>query len=75
MVEKEWKTDEDELIYHLEAHKNLIGWVMDKLQEAGIPCERTRGRNPNGDILYYRSEDEAQVKEIVREINAKYNQL
>ena len=75
MVEKEWETDEDELIYHLEAHKNLIGWVMDKLQAAGIPCERTRGRNPKGDILYYRAEDEAQVKEIVREINAKYNQL
>ena len=75
MVEKEWETDEDELIYHIESHKNLIGWVMDKLQTAGIPCERTRGRNPNGDILYYRAEDEAQVKEIVREINAKYNQL
>jgi hypothetical protein len=48
---------------------------MDKLQAAGIPCERTRGRNPNGDILYYRAEDEARVKEIVREINARYNQL
>jgi len=75
MVEKEWETDEDELIYHLEAHKNLIGWVMDKLQAAGIPCEGTRGRKPNGDILYYRAEDEARVKEIVREINARYNQL
>jgi hypothetical protein len=48
---------------------------MDKLQAAGIPCERTRGHNPNGDILYYRAEDEARVKEIVREINARYNQL
>ncbi len=74
MADKEWETDEDEMIYHLEVHKNLIGWIMDKLQEAGIPCERTKGRDSNGDILYYRAEDESRVKQIVREINAKYNQ-
>jgi transcription initiation factor IIE alpha subunit len=74
MADKEWETDEDEMIYHLQVHKNLIGWTMDKLKEAGIPCERTKGRDANGDILYYRAEDELRVKQIVREINAKYNQ-
>lgn len=53
MADKEWETDEDEMIYHLEVHKNLIGWIMDKLKKAGIPCERTKGRDRNGDILDY----------------------
>ncbi|AFZ27837.1 hypothetical protein Cylst_5853 [Cylindrospermum stagnale PCC 7417] len=75
MTERKWETDEDEMIHHLESHRNFIGWVIDKLRAEKITCDRTKGRDANGDIIYYRAEDEARVKQIVRDINAKYNQL
>ena len=73
MEDREWKTDEDRKIYQLTVHRDLIGWVIRKLEEAGIACERTMGDDPNGDILYYRTEDEEKVKMIVRQIQKRYN--
>ncbi|HLP88660.1 MAG TPA: hypothetical protein VK184_08745 [Nostocaceae cyanobacterium] len=74
MVDRKWNTDEDEMIHHLQVHRNLIGWVIDRLRAEGIECDRTRGNDANGDIIYYKAEDEPRVKQIVREIHAKYNQ-
>lgn len=75
MTDKEWQTDEDKMINRLEAHRDFITWVIKRLKEEGISCERTTGNDSGGDILYYNSEDEPKVKEIVRKINSEYNQL
>jgi len=73
MAEEEWQTDEDRMISRLKAHRDLITWVIEQLRAEGIACDRTTGNDPHGDILYYRAEDESRVKEIVRQINAKWN--
>jgi len=74
MVDKEWPTDEDKMIHHYEAHRDLITWVVKKLNAEGIRCERTTGNNAGGDILYYNPEDEPRVKQIVRELQSQNNQ-
>lgn len=66
-------TDEDKMIERLTIHKNLIGWVIKKLQEEGIKAERTTGNDSSGDILVVDSNDVAKVKSIVRQIQQKYN--
>ena len=73
MVDKQWETDEDEMIYQLQVHKHFIGWVISRLEAEGIPSQRTRGNDSRGDIFYQKQEDEPRVKEIVRGIYAKYN--
>jgi hypothetical protein len=67
------KTDEDKMIERLIIHKKMIGWVIKQLEANGIECKRTTGNDSNGDILYYNEKDEPRVKEIVRQINQKYN--
>ncbi|ALB39725.1 MULTISPECIES: hypothetical protein [Nostocales] len=67
------KTDEDKKIERLIIHKNLIGWLINKLQKEGIECQRTTGDDPDGDILLLNSEDVPRVKEIVRQIQKDYN--
>lgn len=74
MTDKEWQTDEDKMINRLVAHRDFITWVIKRLQEEEIPCERTTGNDSGGDILYYNAEDESKVKEIIRRINSEYNQ-
>ncbi|MBD2300827.1 MULTISPECIES: hypothetical protein [Nostocales] len=73
MANRDWETDEDRQINRLEAHRDFITWVINRLQAEGIRCERTRGNDSRGDILYYNTEDEPRVKKIVRQINAEYN--
>ncbi|MBE9116902.1 hypothetical protein IQ249_13425 [Lusitaniella coriacea LEGE 07157] len=73
MADKEWQTDEDRMIARLLAHRDVITWVIKRLKSEGISCERTTGNNSSGDILYYKTEDEPRVKEVIREINFKYN--
>ncbi len=73
MIDKEWQTDEDKMINRLEAHRDFITWFIKRLKTEGIPCERTTENDSQGDILYYRTEDEQRVKEIVRQINFEYN--
>jgi hypothetical protein len=65
--------DEDKMIYKLKVHRDFIGWVIKKLKEEGIPCKRTTGNDRNGDILYFNSEDEQRVKQIVRNLQNQYN--
>jgi hypothetical protein len=73
MTDQNWMTDEDKMIHHYTVHRDLVGWVIQQLESQGIVCERTRGNDPGGDILYHNPEDEPRVKEIIREINDVYN--
>ncbi|MBD2546719.1 hypothetical protein [Planktothricoides raciborskii] len=66
-------TDEDKKIERLTIHKNLIGWLINKLKQERIECERTTGDDPDGDILLLNSKDVPKVKEIVRQIQQQYN--
>ncbi len=73
MPNKEWKTDEDRMIHTAEVHRDLIGWVIKKLNDEGIPCKRTTGNDRKGDILLINPDDAPRVKEIIRQIQNKYN--
>ncbi|GAB4462276.1 MAG: hypothetical protein OHK0037_12920 [Elainellaceae cyanobacterium] len=73
MAQENWQTDEDRMIARLEAHRDLITWVIEQLRAEGISCDRTIGNDSHGDILYYHAEDESKVKAIVRQMNAKWN--
>lgn len=75
MAQENWQADEDRMIARLEAHRDLITWVIGQLRAEGISCDRTTGNDPHGDILYYHAEDESKVKAIVRQMNAKWNSL
>lgn len=44
------RTDEDKLRDKLLIHKNMIGWLIKRLREEGIQCQRTTGNDPKGDI-------------------------
>ena len=66
-------TDEDRLIYQLTLHRDLVGWVIRKLAEAGIPSQRTTGNDPKGDILIIASRDASQVEQIICDIHHQYN--
>jgi hypothetical protein len=66
-------TDEDKMIERLIIHKNMIGWLIKKLQAEGIECQRTTGNDPNGDILLIHPEDEPIVQEMIRKIQQEYN--
>jgi hypothetical protein len=67
------KTDEDKKIERLIIHRNLIGWLIKKLEQEGIECQRTIDDDPEGDILLLDSKDVPRVKEIVRQIQKQYN--
>ncbi|MGK7876356.1 MAG: hypothetical protein AB4426_24580 [Xenococcaceae cyanobacterium] len=72
MSKKEWKTDEDRKIYQLLVHKNLIGWVIEKLYEQGIPSQRTRNDDEKGDILIINQEDIPKVKETICNLHKQF---
>jgi hypothetical protein len=67
------QTDEDKMMERLLIHKNMIGWLIKKLKEEGIECQRTTGNDPNGDILLINPEDEPRVQEMIRKIQQEYN--
>lgn len=73
MNNREWETDEDRMMHQLLVHKKFIGWVIDKLNEESIPCSRTTGNDRKGDILVINERDVPRVKEIIRQIQNKYN--
>jgi hypothetical protein len=66
-------TDEDKMIRKLTEHKNLIGWMLGIFLKENIQSERTYKNDPKGDIYYPNEKDTEKVKEIVRDLNKKYN--
>jgi len=73
MPKKEFETDEDMMIHHYEVHRDMIKRVIEQMAKEGIPCERTTGSSPKGDILIVKPEDASRVKDIIRQIQSKYN--
>lgn len=65
MNSRSGETDEDKQIARLRVHRDLIGWIVDRLQEAGIQAERTTGGNANGDIEICDRNAILQAKEIL----------
>lgn len=65
--------DEDKMIYKLKVHRDFIGWVINKLKEEGISAQRTTENDRKGDILLINQDDAPRVKEIIRQIQKKYN--
>jgi len=65
--------DEDKMIHKLKVHRDLIGWVISKLEEEGISAQRTTGNDKKGDILLINPADVPRVQEIIRQINKKYS--
>jgi len=50
-MSKTFETDEDEMIYHLELHRDIISWQCKQLDKKGIENIKTRGNSAEGDIL------------------------
>ncbi len=73
MNDQEKITDEDKMIQKLTEHKNLIGWMITLFQKENIQSERTYKNDPKGDIYYPDDKDTEKVKEIVRDLNKKFN--
>lgn len=53
----DYPTDEDRQIARLIIHRNLVGWVVQALAEAGIEAARTSGNDVSGDVRLCRAED------------------
>lgn len=62
------QTDEDRQIERLLIHRNLVGWVIDRLKQSAIETVRTTGNDENGDIRLLRTEDIAQAKAVLRSV-------
>ncbi|MGB3560955.1 MAG: hypothetical protein WBA24_20640 [Geitlerinemataceae cyanobacterium] len=67
------ETDEDKQIARLQIHRDLIGWMIDELEKERIQAVRTRGSNRQGDILIVGEQHITRVKEILREIQQRFN--
>lgn len=73
MTSTDGETDEDRQIARLKIHRDLIGWIIKELRKEGIQAERTSGGNPNGDILIVNPDNVPRVKEILRQIQKRFN--
>lgn len=69
IAKQDYPTDEDRMIKRLEIHRDLIGNVIKKLEDAGIESRRTTGNDSSGDILIVNESDVPKVQEIVRNMN------
>lgn len=72
-MSREFETDEDEMIFHLELHRDTISWLCDKFDKQGIKYKRTRGNTPKGDILLINKEDTTEVKNLIRHYHKELN--
>lgn len=67
-----FETDEDEMIFRLELHRDTITWLCAKLDAAGIKHQRTRGNSPKGDILLINEKDSQKVKSMIRQYHDEF---
>ncbi|WP_204103187.1 MULTISPECIES: hypothetical protein [Spirulina sp. CCY15215] len=65
------ETDEDKQIARLKVHRDLVGWIINKLEEAGIQAQRTTGGDPKGDVEVCDRNDIPRVREILFQIQGK----
>lgn len=72
-MSKTFETDEDEMIYHLELHRDTINWLCELLDKKGIKNKRTRGNSAEGDILLIKREDTENVRQMIREFHKTFN--
>lgn len=72
-MSREFDTDEDEMIFHLELHRDTIIWLSKKLDEQGIRHKITRGGTSQGDILLINEDDAHKVKDIIRKYHIEFN--
>lgn len=73
MTNTSGQTDEDKQIARLKIHRDLIGWIIQELRQEGILAERTVGGNANGDILIVNQDQVPRVKEIIRQMQRRFN--
>ncbi|MEQ8468248.1 hypothetical protein [Coleofasciculus sp. B1-GNL1-01] len=73
MTNIDGETDEDKQIARLKIHRDLIGWIIKELRQEGILAERTVGGNPDGDILIVNQDHVPRVKEIIRQMQRRFN--
>jgi hypothetical protein len=59
-------TDEDRQIERLLVHRNLVGWVIERLGQASIAAVRTMGNDANGDIRLLQTDDVIRAKVVLR---------
>ncbi len=71
--ENKLETDEDKMIYKLILHRDLVGFIIKILEEKNVSCQRTVRNDQNGDILFFNKEDEAIVKETIKNLNKQFN--
>lgn len=67
------QTDEDRQIERLLIHRNLVGWVIERLGKVGIDATRTIGNDSNGDIQLLQPEDIAKAKGMLRSLQQELN--
>ncbi|UNW06316.1 MULTISPECIES: hypothetical protein [unclassified Acinetobacter] len=70
---RNFETDEDEMIFHLELHRDVITWLCNKLEKNGIKYKRTRGNSSKGDILLINKNDTSRVQEMIRNYHKEFN--
>ena len=73
MVNDNFETDEDRMIYALELHRDTIKWFCNKLEEKGIRYKVTKGNSAKGDILLVDPEDAYIVKEMINSLHKENN--
>jgi GTPase len=62
------QTDEYRQIERLIIHRDLVGWVINRLRQSEIQAERTTGNDENGDIRLLQTEKIAQAKAVLRSV-------
>ena len=73
VMNDKFHTGEDRMIYRLTVHKNMITWLLSKLETEGITARRTMGNDSHGDIELLNPSDVLRVQQLIREIQAEQN--
>ena len=53
------------MIHRLMVHRDLVTWCIQQLHVNGIEAKRTRGNDPNGDIILIHEGDVPQAKAFI----------
>ena len=64
-----FQTDEDAMIHRLMMHRDLVTWCIQQLHVNGIEAKRTRGNDPQGDIVLIHAEDVPQAQALIHTLH------